>query len=214
MERSITQATPGHGGPAEAAEPAADVTDGAEPARDGGARAITYIWGIGLVVLCLVVYIFINPDRGNPYIHFVWQAQAWLDGQISIPTHVQTPPGNSWYQDYQPILDALGNDTNRGNAPLPAPAGPRAAAVRERLAPLHQRGLLATIFAALDVGMAYWMLGYLPIRQRDTRPDRTLPGPRHGALVRRRDRQHLVLGPHRGRRLPAGGARPGTLRGP
>jgi len=25
--------------------------------------------------------------------------------------------------------------------------------------------LLATIFAALDVGIAYWMLGYLPIRQ-------------------------------------------------
>ncbi len=140
------------------------MTDGAEPARDGGARAITYIWGIGLVVLCLVVYIFINPDRGNPYIHFVWQAQAWLDGQISIPTHVQTPPGNSWYQDYQPILDALGNDTNRGTLPFP----PLPALVLLPFVSVWHlftnEGLLATIFAALDVGLAYWMLGYLPIR--------------------------------------------------
>jgi hypothetical protein len=164
VERSITQATPGHGAPAHAKDPAADRTDGWVTGGDDGARASTFVWGIALVVASLVAYIFINPDRQNPYIHFVWQAQAWLDGQISIPIHVQTPPGNSWYQDVQPILDAFGNDTNRGTIPFPPLP---ALVLLPFVATWHlftNEGLLATIFAALDVGIAYWMLGYLPIR--------------------------------------------------
>ena len=69
-----------------------------------------------------------------------------------------------WYQDYQPILDALGNDTNRGTLPFP----PLPALVLLPFVSVWHlftnEGLLATIFAALDVGLAYWMLGYLPIR--------------------------------------------------
>ncbi len=169
MEGSITQATPGDGGSATpAAEPAGGAPGGASDARDEKVRPAPFLWGIALVVLCLIVFVFTNPNRENPYIHFVWQAQAWLDGQTSIATHVQpsaTSPGNSWYQDFQPILDASGNDTNRGNLPFPPLP---ALVLLPFVAVWHlftNEQLLATIFAALDVGIAYWVLGYLPIRQ-------------------------------------------------
>jgi hypothetical protein len=169
VERSITQATPGDGAPASpAAGPADDLSAGATGAQQENVRLAPFVWGISLVVLCLVVFIFTNPNRQNPYIHFVWQAQAWLDGQTSIATHVApsaTSPGDSWYQDFQPILDASGSDTNRGDLPFP----PLPALVLLPFVAIWHlftnEQLLATIFAALDVGIAYWMLGYLPIRQ-------------------------------------------------
>ena len=169
MERSITQATPGDGEPTNpAAAPADDLQAGTSGAQQGQVRLAPFVWGIAIVVLCLVVFVFSNPDRQNPYIHFVWQAQAWLDGQTSIATHVApsaTSPGDSWYQDVQPILDASGNDTDRGNLPFPPLP---ALVLLPFVAVWHlftNEQLLATIFAALDVGIAYWMLGYLPIRQ-------------------------------------------------
>jgi hypothetical protein len=169
VQRSITQATPGDGGPATpAAEPADDLHPGGSDAQDGKVRLAPFVWGIALIVLCLIVFVFTNPNRQNPYSHFVWQAQAWLDGQTSIATHVApsaTSPGDSWYQDFQPILDADGNDTNRGNLPFPPLP---ALVLLPFVAFWHlftNEQLLATIFAAVDVGIAYWMLGYLPIRQ-------------------------------------------------
>jgi hypothetical protein len=169
VERSITQATPGDGEPTTPpAAPADDLQAGGSGAQQEKVRLAPFVWGIAIVVLCLVVFVFSNPDRQNPYIHFVWQAQAWLDGQTSIATHVQpsaTSPGDSWYQDVQPILDANGNDTDRGNLPFP----PLPALVLLPFVAIWHlftnEQLLATIFAAFDVGIAYWMLGYLPIRQ-------------------------------------------------
>ncbi len=172
MERSITQATSGDGAPARlhgsSDERRDDPGPAASDAQNDKVRLAPFVWGIGLVLLCMVVFIFTNPDRTNPYIHFVWQAQAFLDGQTSIPIHVDpsaTSPGDSWYQDVQPILDAGGADTNRGNIPFPPLP---ALVLLPFVAFWHlftNEQLLAAIFAALDVGIAYWMLGYLPIRQ-------------------------------------------------
>ena len=169
MERSITQGTPGDGA---TALPTTVPAARGRKAIDGGAaeevRAAPILWGIALVVLCLLVYVVCNPNRQNPYVHFVWQAQAYLDGQTSIATHVQpseASPGDYWYQDVQPILDAAGNDTNRGNIPFPPLP---ALVLLPFVAVWHlftNEQLLATLFAALDVGLAYWMLGYLPIRR-------------------------------------------------
>jgi hypothetical protein len=126
-------------------------------------------WGISLVVLCLVIFVSSNPNKQNFYIHFVWQAQSWLDGQTSIPTHVEgggTPgtPGNSWYQDVEPILDANGTDTGRGIIPFP----PLPALVLLPFVAIWHLAtneqMLAAILAAADVGIAFWMLGFLPIR--------------------------------------------------
>jgi hypothetical protein len=169
VEGSITQPPSGQG-PGDRPDLAADETG--EPTVPEGSgsfysRNSGLLWGIVLILLCMTVYVYSNPSKANFYIHFVWQAQAWLDGQTSIPTHVEgtgpNNPGNSWYQDVQPILDAEGNDTNRGTIPFP----PLPALVLLpfvafwHLATNEQ--MLAAIFSAIDVGIAYWMLGFLPV---------------------------------------------------
>jgi hypothetical protein len=182
VERSIAAATPGHAGePGEAVSEEAeelprDVEALPEDDRDivesdGRRRAwLTGLaWGISLTVLCLVVFVSSNPSKQNFYIHFVWQAQSWLDGQASIPTHVEgggTPgtPGNSWYQDVEPILDANGMDTGRGIIPFPPLP---ALVLLPFVAVWHlatNEQMLAAILSAADVGIAFWMLGFLPIR--------------------------------------------------
>jgi hypothetical protein len=169
VERSITQATPGDAVDMGSALPEDGPEELAEDERPAPSWLTGFAWGALLVLLCLVVYVSSNPNRTNFYIHFVWQAQSWLDGQTSIPTHVQgsgTPdtPGNSWYQDVQPILDADGSDTNRGIIPFP----PLPALVLLPFVAIWHLAtneqLLAAILAAADVGIAYWMLGFLPIR--------------------------------------------------
>jgi hypothetical protein len=114
--------------------------------------------GFSLIVLCMCAYVAINPHRGNLYIHFVLQAQSWLDGRTSIPM--------PQYQDVQPILDANGDPTGRGTIPFP----PLPALVLLPFVAMWHLGtnqqLLSAIFAAVDVGIAYWMLGFLPIDRR------------------------------------------------
>ena len=114
-------------------------------------------WCLALIALCLVAFILSNPDRRNYYVHFVTQAQAWLDGRTSIPL-----PD---YQDTMPILNAAGESTGRGIIPFPPfPALVLLPFVSIWGAATNQQ-LIATILGAIDVGIAYWMLGFLPIRQ-------------------------------------------------
>ncbi len=126
-----------------------------------------FIWGAVIVLVCLTVYVLINPNRSNFYVHFVWQAQSWLDGQTSIPIGVKgsaQSPGDDWYQDVQPILDADGQSTGRGIIPFPPLP---AVVLLPFVAVWHlwtNEYLLAGIFSAVDVALAYWMLGFLPLR--------------------------------------------------
>jgi hypothetical protein len=114
-------------------------------------------WCLALMAFCLVAFILSNPDRRNYYVHFVTQAQSWLDGHTSIPL-----PD---YQDTMPILNAAGQSTGQGIIPFPPfPALVLLPFVSIWGAATNQQ-LLATIFGAIDVGIAYWMLGFLPIRQ-------------------------------------------------
>ena len=117
MERSITQPegidgarVPAVPGPQMGWE---DQEDEAEEEADSFDRGVwgPRLWGIGLVVLCLVVYYLSQPNRSNPYLHFVLQAQAWLDGKTAIPL--------PQYQDVMPILDANGFPTGEGIIPFP-----------------------------------------------------------------------------------------------
>jgi hypothetical protein len=167
VERSITQGETAEAGSdlkeRAAGEPAVGPTEAeAEVESDhAGSRDASrsrLLWGIGLVLLVLAVYYFSQPNRTNLYLHFVLQAQSWMDGQTSIPT-----PG---YQDVMPILDSTGNPTERGIIPFP----PLPAAVLLPFVAIWHLAtneqLLATIFGAVDVGIAYWMLGFLPVRQQ------------------------------------------------
>ena len=168
--------------PVEAAEPverieAVERTEAAEAAeppetlaeRFGQVAGNRMLWGIGLMLLCLAAYYLIQPNRSNPYLHFVLQAQSWLDGNTAIPT-----PG---YQDVMPLgvhpdgsscvaakTDPSCMATGYGIIPFP----PLPAWVLLPFVSLWHvatdEQLLATIFAAIDVGIAYWMLGYLRVR--------------------------------------------------
>jgi hypothetical protein len=167
VERSITQGETADAvsdlkgrAPEEPAASPAEAEAGVEKdhpgSRDAGRGRL--LWGLGLVLLVLAVYYVSQSNRTNLYLHFVLQAQSWMDGQTSIPT-----PG---YQDVMPILDPNGNPTERGIIPFP----PLPAAVLLPFVALWHLAtneqLLATIFGAVDVGIAYWMLGFLPVSQR------------------------------------------------
>jgi hypothetical protein len=116
----------------------------------------TRLWGISIVLFCLIVYFVSQPVRNNNYLHFVLQAQAWLDGKTAIPM--------PQYQDVMPILDPNGNPTGYGIIPFPPlPAWVLMPFVAIWHLATNQQ-LLATFFSAVDVGLAYWMLGFLPIK--------------------------------------------------
>lgn len=162
MERSITQADGGDGAPT---LKAADRDYDELPTEESTAGAIAWLrragesrtlWGTLLVLVCLAAYYFIAPNRGNPYLHFVLQAQSWLEGRTAIPS-----PG---YQDVMPVYDAAGNPTGYGIIPFP----PLPAWVLLPFVSIWHLAtdehLLAMVFAAIDVGIAYWMLGFLPVR--------------------------------------------------
>ena len=148
-----------------------------DPEEDGQEWAERFDWtswgrrlsGIGLVVLCLVVYFLSQPNRGNAYLHFVLQAQAWLDGNTAIPMPQYQdvmplgvrPDGSSCLADWAE-LDCFAT----GYAIIPFPPLP-AWVLLPFVSIWHlatNQQLLAVVFSAIDVGLAYWMLGYLRVR--------------------------------------------------
>ncbi len=138
----------------------ADRHQSLEKAGVGASRLLVIGSGIALVILCLTVYLASRPVRDNIYIHFVWQADAWLHGQTSVPIG----PEGITYQDVMPILDADGFQTGRGIIPFPPlPAVALLPFVAVFGLATDER-TLAMLLAAIDVGIAYWMLGPLPIR--------------------------------------------------
>jgi len=128
------------------------------------------VWtGLLIFAVILAIYIVSNFDRVNFYNHFVWQASAWLEGQAGIRfpvTATATSPGNDYFQDVQPILDAAGDATGRGLIPFP----PLPAVVLLPFVALFglttNAQLIATFIGAIDVGLAFWMLGRLPLDRR------------------------------------------------
>ena len=181
MERSITQAAarddaaglPAQDGMA-AADSGTDHEVGEAPQIASWATRLgrhRTLWGFGLILLCLFVYGASQPNRNNTYLHFVLQAQAWIDGNTSINT-----PG---YQDVMPLgtypdgsscVATADNPDCAANGQGIIPFPPLPALVLLPFVALWglatNEQLLAVIFAAIDVGIAYWMLGYLPVRHR------------------------------------------------
>jgi hypothetical protein len=135
----------------------------ADPSRS------TLAVGIGLVVACFVLYSLSRPAWQVVYNHFVWQADAFLHGQASIPYPVAatpTSPGNDFFNDVVPVVDAAGNQTGRGMIPFP----PLPAMVLLPFVAIWgmatDQAFLAVVLGALDVGLAFWLLGRVPIRPR------------------------------------------------
>jgi hypothetical protein len=123
--------------------------------------------GAGLVALALAAYWLPGSDRY--YNHFVWQAMAFLHGQAAIdwPVDGNFPRGNSWMQDVYPLSELTGDPSTPG-ALLPFPPLPAIL-----LMPFVAIWGLATdiravsvALGALDVGLAWWALGRLPVSRR------------------------------------------------
>jgi hypothetical protein len=135
--------------------------DGADEAEGSGGfrfgRLESALTGLALAGISFLAYYLIHPDRANLYTHFVLQAQAWLDGGTAIPM-----PN---YQDVMPILDKLGQATGQGIIPFPPLP---AVVLLPFVAIWHQatnQQLISTVFGGVDVAIAYWMLGHLPVRR-------------------------------------------------
>jgi hypothetical protein len=78
-------------------------------------QRIDPIWvSVALFVLALVIYVGSNPGRSDVYDHFVWQADAFLQGRTEIEYPVAAGPfRNSYFQDVLPTTPG------RGQIPFP-----------------------------------------------------------------------------------------------
>ena len=123
--------------------------------------------GLGLVLACLALYQLTRPAYQAVYNHFAWQAEGWLAGQFSIRFPVAASaagPGNAYFNDVIAVVDADGVRTGRGMIPFP----PLPAVVLLPFVALFglavDQGFLAVVIGALDVAVAFWLLGRLPLR--------------------------------------------------
>jgi len=124
---------------------------------------VTVVGAACLVAIALVVYTVSHPDRY--YNHFTWQAMAFLEGQAAIRYPV--PPdgaslGNAFFQDVLPVASTDGV----ARALVPFPPLPAVLLLPfVALWGLATNGqLIFAVLGALDVGLAWWALGYLPVR--------------------------------------------------
>jgi hypothetical protein len=145
VDRSVAQ-----GRPADPAPP---------PALD---RRAAIAAGVALALAALAIYLVTYVER--PYDHFVWQAAAFLEGHAAIRYPVPGAnglPGNSFFQDVLPVATSDGVQ----RALLPFPPLPALLLLPFvaiwGIATDDQR--LFTVLAAVDVAIAWWAVGRLPV---------------------------------------------------
>jgi len=135
----------------------------------GRARPVAI--GLGIAVLALVLYVLGNGERLNFYNHFVWQADAFLHGRVSIPYPVpegaSDEPFNDYFQDVLPVDGTLVGPDGVATGAALVPFPPLPALVLLPLVAVQglaaDQGLLLAGLAAVGVGLAWWVLGRLPI---------------------------------------------------
>jgi hypothetical protein len=117
---------------------------------------------LSLALLALAIYSATRVDRY--YDHFVWQAAAFLEGQVAIRYPVEGivgVSGNAYFQDVLPI--ATSDGVPRGLLPFP----PLPALLLLPFVALWGLATddqaLFTILAAIDVAVCWWMLGRLDV---------------------------------------------------
>ncbi len=145
---------------------------------DSGSRAGLAAAGVGLLLACVAfaIYWASNPVHHNQYLHFVWQADAFLHGRpwfeypiqdgINRATGAQFVgyPDNYYYQDVYPLRDAAGHDLGRVLLPFP----PLPAIVLLPFVAVFglftDQESVAILLGALGVLSTWWMLGGLRLR--------------------------------------------------
>jgi hypothetical protein len=124
--------------------------------------------GGGLVAAALAAYWLPGMDRY--YNHFVWQALAFLHGTAVIDYPVNAggfPKGNDWMQDIYPLSQLTGNPSTPG-ALLPFPPLPAIVLVPFVAVWGIETDIRAVsvLVGAVDIGIAWWALGRLPVSRR------------------------------------------------
>lgn len=127
----------------------------------------TIVVGLLIVLAALALYAASSPVHWNMYNHFVWQADAFLHGRAWFPYPVpdgSSLPPNWYFQDVYPLTDAAGVPDGRVLLPFP----PLPAIVLMPFVAVFglvtDQQAIAIGLAAVGVGLAYWMLGRLPVR--------------------------------------------------
>jgi hypothetical protein len=145
VDRSVAQGRP----PDPATPPALD-------------RRVAIAAGVVLALAALALYLVTYVDRA--YDHFVWQASAFLEGHAAIRYPVAGAnglPGNAFFQDVLPV----GTSDGVPRALLPFPPLPAVLLLPFvaiwGIATDDQR--LFTVLAAVDVAIAWWAIGRLPV---------------------------------------------------
>jgi hypothetical protein len=120
--------------------------------------------GLVLVAIALVVYSHTQPFRF--YDHFEWQAEAFLEGQTAIRYPVEATDdsaGNAFFNDVRQVPSSDGEP--RGD--IPFPPLPAILLLPFVAAWGHDADgqFIFAIVGAIDVGIAWWALGGLPIRR-------------------------------------------------
>lgn len=127
----------------------------------------TIVVGLLLALGAFALYAASNPVHWNTYNHFVWQADAFLHGRAWFPYPIpdgSSLPANWYFQDVYPLTDASGVADGRALLPFPPlPAVVLLPFVAVFGLATDQQGI-GLVLAAIGVGLAYWMLGRLPIR--------------------------------------------------
>jgi hypothetical protein len=143
-----------------------------------GSRARLAAAGVGLLLACIAfsVYWVSNPVHHDYYVHFVWQADAFLHGRawfeypirdgLNTVTGAQfyDYPDNYYYQDVYPLTGAAGNQL--GHVLLPFPPLPAIVLLPfvAVFGLFTDQEAVAILLGALGVLSTWWMLGGLHLR--------------------------------------------------
>jgi hypothetical protein len=145
-------------------DPAVGVTAVAGGRGPTRATLVSATIGLVLVAIALVVYSHTQPFRF--YDHFEWQAEAFLEGQTAIRYPVEATDdsaGNAFFNDVRQVPSSDG--VPRGD--IPFPPLPAILLLPFVAAWGHDADgqFIFAIVGAIDVGIAWWALGGLPIRR-------------------------------------------------
>ena len=108
---------------------------------------------VGFAVLGVAVYVLSNPARQNFYNHFVWQADAFLQGRAWIPWPLTEGAfQNGYFQDVYPA--------GEGRALIPFPPLPAIVLlpVVAAFGLATDAALVAAVLGGINVGLAYRMV--------------------------------------------------------
>lgn len=115
---------------------------------------------IGTVLIGVAMAAYWLPGSVRYYNHFVWQALAFLGGHAAIAWPV---PGNDYFQDVFPVLDASGGQTGFALLPFPPLPAIMLMPVVAIFGPATDHRAVSVVLGAIDVGLCWWALGRLPV---------------------------------------------------